>query len=112
VNIEDITLCKQRIVWQPMVSRDEYGKPTYGTARTYRGRRAFKAVRTAAKGEPGMDVISSSQIWIMAPLAIGEEDRVYVLGDDPEKAPPIISVERSPDSTGAEKFVKVLLGSA
>jgi hypothetical protein len=112
MNVSDIFLCKQTIVWERMVSRDEYGKPTYGTPTTYRGRRAFHAQRTDARSGDGVDVISSSQIWIMAPLEIGYEDKVYVQGDDPDKAPPIVSVERAPDSTGKERFVKVLLGRA
>ena len=110
MNVANITLARQTIVWEPMLSRDEYGKPTYGAPTTYRGRRAFRAVR--AKTSEGADVISSSQIWIMSPLAVGYEDRIYCFGDDPTKAPPIISIERSPDMMGIERFVKVMLGSA
>lgn len=111
MDVNDLSTPQQTIVWEPMASRDAYGKPTYGSPTTYRGRRSFKNVRVAAKGGvPGVDVISASQIWILQPLAIGYEDRVYVQGDT--VFPPIVNIMRIPDANGNEVYVKVMLGSA
>lgn len=111
-----LPLCPQTIVWEPVSSRDAFGKPTYGDPQTFRGRRVFKFSRVTAfsrgiKGE-GTDAISESQVWILGTPEIGYEDLVYVQGDDTSKfLPPVLSVQRTPDSNG-ELFVKVFLGSA
>lgn len=62
MNIKDLRVCQQKIVWEPMISRDDYGKPVYGPPKTFRGRRTFKVSRVATKagGGPkgeGVDVI-------------------------------------------------------
>lgn len=116
-------LCQQIITWQPLVSRNQYGLPVWGAPQTFQGRRVFKNQRVAAyergtKGQ-GPEVISSSQIWILAPLTLGYDDLVYVSGlvsgggtPDSPPYPPILSWNRFPDTTGNDLFTKVLLGSA
>jgi len=103
-------LCPHTICWEPVLSRDGYGKPTYGAASTFRGRRVFKIERVPSGGQgEGAVVLSSSQIWILGTPEVGYEDRVYVQGDI--KFPPILNVQKFPDESG-DFFVKVLLGSA
>ncbi len=110
-------LCRQTIIWRPLVGRDPYGAPQWGEARTYRGRRSFKQARVASyergtKGQ-GAEVISSSQIWILgANLGIQYEDLVYVDGDDEAKLPPILSIGAPADETGNSFFTKIYLGSS
>jgi len=121
-----IPICPHTVVWQPLAGRDKYGKPIYGQAQMFPGRRVFKYSRVAAfsrgvKGE-GADAISESQIWILpvdavsgndvSPPSIGYEDLVYVQGDDTTKfLPPVLSVQTNPDAHGV-LFTKVYLGSA
>lgn len=108
-------LCVQTIVWQSLVGRDQYGKPFYSVGVTYAGRRVFKFSRVASyergtKGQ-GPEAISESTIWILGTPPILYEDLVYVLGDDVNNLPPVLSVQRTPDETG-DCYVKVMLGSS
>ncbi len=115
-----LPLCKQTIFWAPLVGRDNFGKPIYGTATAFRGRRTFKYSRVASyergtKGQ-GAEVISESQIWglcltLPAP-DIKYEDAVWVDGDDLTKLPPILSVQKPADETGTAFFFKVFCGSS
>lgn len=109
-----LDLCPQTVVWQALVSRDQFGKPSYGAPQTFRGRRVRQRSRVAAfsrgvKGE-GSDAINETVIWILGTPDIGYEDLVYVDGEDATKQPPILNVEKVPDETG-DLFVKVTLGS-
>lgn len=112
---DDFTdLCVQDIVWEPLASRDQYGKPVYGTPQMFVGRRTYKINRIAGfsrtvKGE-GADVVSESQILILAVVNVKYEDRVYVSGD--AVFPPVVSVEGVPDETGVNQYTKILLGNA
>ncbi len=110
-----LSLCQQIIVWQPLTGRDNYGAPIWGAPQLFNGRRVFKNQRVAAyergtKGQ-GPEVLSESQIWILAALNIGYEDACYVQGD-PVPYPPILGVSRNPDETGIDLFTKVMLGSS
>jgi hypothetical protein len=101
------------VVWKPLVSRDAYGKPTYGAAQTFTGRRIYRKGRVAAgmsvKGE-GSEVVSSSEIIILATPNVGYEDQVYITGDV-APFPPIVNIERHTDEIEAQ-YVKVVMGSA
>jgi hypothetical protein len=113
--LDFLPLCSQTIVWQPLVSRDQYGKPNYGSPVTFPGRRVYKASRVAAlergtKGQ-GSEQVSESTIWILGVPAIKYEDLVMVAGDDVATAPPVLSIESTPDENGP-LYTKVMLGSA
>ena len=107
-------ICQQTICWEPMTGRDGYGKPTYGTAQTFWGRRVFTELRRNASGQgPGgsaVDIASGSYVWILGVPAVNLEDRVYVLGDT--TYPPVLNVTKWPDETGIDIATKVTLGSA
>jgi hypothetical protein len=110
-------LCQQVIVWEPMTSRDVYGKPIYGAQQTFQGRRTFEISRIPLKhggagprGQ-GVDVISDSVIWMLATPNIRYDDLVFVQGDQPP-IPTVLSVERYPDETGLDVYSKISLGSA
>ena len=94
-----------------MTGRDQYGKPTYGPAQTFIGRRVDKIERVPSGGQgDGAVVLSSHTVWILADLEkLGYDDRILV--DAETVYPPILSIQRYPDEAGA-KFTKVLLGSA
>ena len=113
-----LALCKQTIVWQPLIGRDPYGAPQYGPVQTFPGRRSFKYSRVASsergtKGQ-GAEVISESQIWFLSldhqVPNVKYEDRVYVSGD--AVFPPVVSVEGVPDETGVNQYTKIALGNA
>jgi hypothetical protein len=106
-------LAKQTIVWEPATSRDRYGKPQYGGIKkyTFQGRRVNKVSRRPGGNNQGVDLVSESTIWILGTPNIKYEDRVYVEGDEPPY-PNILSIDRYPDETGQDLYVKVSLGSA
>ncbi len=112
-----LPLCKQNIVHQPLVGRDDFGAPIWGDGKTYKGRRSFKYSRVASyergtKGQ-GAEVISESQIWLLGTnINIKYEDLVYVDTDDQTKLPPILSIQQPADETGNSFFTKVYLGSS
>lgn len=108
-----LDLCPQTIVWEPMTGRDQYGKPTYGAAQTFRGRRVLKQGRVASRAPNGeaITTLTSSTIWILGLPAVKPlEDHVYVQGDTPPY-PVVVSTDRYPDEIG-DLFVKVYLGAA
>ena len=103
-------LCTSVISWQPLTGRDSYGKPTYGAAQTFIGRRVDKIERVPSGGQgDGAVVLSSATIWVLANPAIKYEDRVTV--DAETFAPPILNIQRWPDETG-ETYLKLMMGSA
>jgi hypothetical protein len=115
-----LPLCRQTVIWCPLVSRDDYGKPVYGPAQSFPGRRTYKFSRVASyergtKGQ-GPEVISESQIWMLSltlPVPnVKYEDQIYILGDDLTRLPPILSVGQPADETGAAFFTKIFLGSS
>ncbi len=109
-------LCKQTIIWRPLIGRDPYGAAIYGDPQTFRGRRSFKFSRVASyergtKGQ-GAEVISESQVWLLGSnLGIKYEDNIFVLGDDETRLPPILSIQQPADETGQSFYTKVFLGS-
>jgi len=113
-----LDLCTQTIAWQPLAGRDQYGKPTWGVVQTFPGRRVFKNTRMPSyergtKGQ-GPEVISESQILVLAMLDLSYDDLIYVVAPVADTAPyaPILSWGGNPDETGANVYTKVMLGSA
>jgi hypothetical protein len=76
----------------PIVSRDGYGKPTYGTAVPYKAREAFKT--RMVRDKEGQEVTSTAQVWIIGAPVIDPEDRV-LMSDGKERT--IASVDRPTD---------------
>lgn len=108
---ELLPLCRQTIVWQSMTSREVTGKPIYGgSPQTFRGRRVISTVRIASGPGEGVIFLPQWTIWILATPLIELDDLVYVLGDT-LTPPPIRSVERKPDETGLDIYVKVLMAA-
>lgn len=105
-----LDLCPQTVVWKPLTGRDAFGKPTYGAATEYRGRRVKKMTRVRSQRNPGSDVIADSHVWILGLPDVKYEDAVYVSGDDEAKLPAILAVENYPDENGP-LFMKVYFGS-
>lgn len=108
-------MCPQTVVWEQVTGRDSYGKPTFAAPVSFApprgGRRDFKSLRVpSGPNGQGVSIISGSQIIVLAVLQVGQEDRVYIQGDDATKAPPVISVERIPDETGVEQYTEITLG--
>ncbi len=99
-------LCPHTIVWEALIARDIYGKPTaYDAPQQFRGRREFKAQRSVTtQGSADMPV--KSTIWILGLPDVKYEDKVYVLGDDSSMTPPVNVIERIPDEDG-DLFTKI-----
>ena len=112
-----LPLCRQNIIWRPLVGRDPYGAPQWGDPVTFKGRRSFKYSRVASyergtKGQ-GAEVISESQIWLLGQnVPIKYEDLVFVDTDDQSRLPPILSIQQPADESGQSFFTKIYLGSS
>lgn len=117
-----LDVCVQTVCWQPITGRDAYGLPTWGPVQTFQGRRVFKNTRVASyergtKGQ-GPEVLSESNIIILAVLDMSYDDLCYIQGDETTGSdgsnilPPILSWGVNPDETGLGCFTKVFLGSA
>lgn len=109
-------LCQQTIVWEHMTSRDQYGKPAYAAPVVYSpvtsprmgGRRVYKTIRRSS-GTGAVEFVQGSWIWLLATPLVGLEDRLYVFGDAAPYAP-VLWVERYPDETGQEIYIKAVMG--
>ena len=111
--LEFLDMCPETVVWTPLASRDAYGKPTYGVAQNFPGRRIYKKSRVPAQAKvrgEGSEVVSSSEIIILDVPDIKYEDAVYISGDT-APYPPILNIERHEDEVGVV-YVKVIMGSA
>ncbi len=82
------------VIWDPAVGANE----------VFRNRR----VPSGAGGQ-AVDVISPSQIWLMATPAVKLDDRVYISGDT--TFPPIVAVNKYADETGIDQFLEIMFGS-
>jgi hypothetical protein len=105
---EFLDLCPQTVVWTSLVSRDAYGKPTYGAAQTFSGRRIYRKSRSASQGQP--EVLFTTEIIILDTPDVKYEDAIYISGDV-APFPPIASIERHVDES-ADQYVKVVMGRA
>lgn len=103
-----LSLMPRTITHAAVVSRDAYGKPTYGTATYYRARvtRQTKRVRSRVSGE---DAISDTTIWVGGVIpSLGIDDRI-TLHDG--STPILINWEAPEDETG-EHHMKLYMGAA
>lgn len=91
--------------WRPLVNRDPYGAPIYGSGTTFDARLVCRDGPTRdARDARGGEAVSAAELWIAGIPAIGPEDQVEL--SDGSK-PPIASIERFPDEAGPS-HVKVL----
>jgi len=87
-----------------LVSRDEYGDPTYGTRASYDARIVRKPTRVIDSA--GDEVMAKGMVWIATTATIDPEDAIE-LPDGTR--PPILSVSRFPDESG-DHHIKVFFG--
>lgn len=98
------TMMPHTVVHEPVLSRDAYGKITYGPATNYRSRVVYKnkQVRSAT----GEIVMAAGTVWFAQTVSIGPADRI-TLPDN--STPQIISVDKFPDDRG-DRFTKIYFG--
>lgn len=86
-------------------SRDQYGKPTYGTAATYSARVNYKQTRIVNRTN-GQDAIATGIVWISGTPTITIDDRITL----PDGSTPVIlNWETLADEDGAH-HTKVFFG--
>jgi hypothetical protein len=86
-------------------SRDAYGKPSYGTARSYSARVVYKQTRIVNRTN-GQDAIATGVVWVGGTPTIGIDDRMTL----PDGTTPVIlNWERPTDEDGAH-HTKVYFG--
>lgn len=112
--VEFSDVCTMIVVWTPKTGYDRFGKPAYGSPQTFApptgGYRVFRNKRVVSgAGGQAADIISPSQIWLMATPAINLDDQVYVSGDT--IFPPIVAVNKYADESGLSQFLEIMFGS-
>jgi hypothetical protein len=88
----------------PLVSRDAFGLPTYGSDTEYRARVIYKP--THVRGPAANIVLAKGVVWIAGTPTIGSEDRL-TLPDG--TTPPILAAARIPDEDG-DHHCKIYFG--
>ncbi len=84
------------VTWEKATGTDANGRPTYGPAKTLQCRVSPKPRKV--QNMKGDEVVSSATIYPAGSPDIQPEDRITLPnGEDP----PIIRVERPPDTDGA-----------
>lgn len=101
--VDDIKdLMQDTVVVRAVVSRDDYGVPTYGSGTSY-GARLVKQNRRV-RTPKGDEVVSTAHVWIAGAPDVAPDDQVELSdGTTPE----IASVERPQDETGEFTHTKV-----
>jgi hypothetical protein len=103
--IEDfLDMMPHTVQHAPMVSRDDYGKVTYGTAVPYRSRVVYKNARV--RKSDGTEVIARGMVWLSAAVTVNVDDKI-TLPD--ASTPPILSWEMYPDDEGFV-YTKIYFG--
>ena len=92
------------ITVKQLSSRDEYGKPTYGSGTDYSGRVVYK--NSMVRSREGEEVLAKGHVWLKGTPTIDPEDQL-LLPDS--TTPPILSTEKYPDEDG-DHHVKVYFG--
>ena len=105
------SMMRQTISIAPLSSRDAYGKPTYGSATSYRCRLVGK--RTRVLNAQGQEVISNWTAYVMADVAIQPDVQVTLSTADVASTeayaitPQLLSVGRYPANDGGFHHVTV-----
>lgn len=84
------------VTYAAVSGRDAYGKPTYGTAVTYRARVVYKQTRIVNRLN-GQDAIATGVVWLAAKI-LPSLDAQVVLPDG--STPTILNWEVFPDEEG------------
>lgn len=92
------------VVHTPVLSRDSYGKITYGTGVSYQSRVVYK--NKQVRSANGEIVMSAGTVWFAQTISISASDKI-TLPDG--TTPQIISVEKYPDDRG-DRFTKIYFG--
>lgn len=94
----------QTVEHAELVSRDDYGAPSYGTPASYSARVVYQPTRTT--NSDGQEVYGKGTVWLLGTPDVDPEDRL-VLPDG--RTPEILSVTRPSDESGIH-HTKVVFG--
>jgi len=87
----------------PYLSRDKWGKKTYGAIVLFRGRVENK--RKMVTNYLGDEVVSQSTLYLATTSGIGIEDRITMPSGYLPANPDILAIERQDDEWGAHHTV-------
>jgi hypothetical protein len=97
-----------RVTIRPVSGRDNYGKPTFGTAVVYDCRVNYRAIRTSNRSS-GQEVIAAGEVWLLGQLHPNIDDQVTL----PDGTRPVLINWDTPmDETGEEHHTKLYFGGA
>jgi len=94
--IEDFGECfTVTVSWEPLLSQDVYGKPTYDAGVNFKARvvRENKLVRN----KEGQEVMSTAQCWLEGNPEVSPEDQITL---EDATTPAILAIERFQDDIG------------
>ena len=83
------------VTHEPLSSRDDFGKPTYGTPVPFKARvvREHKLVRD----KDGQEVVSTAQCWLLGNPVVSPDDQITL---EDATTPAIVMIERFQDEIG------------
>ena len=99
-----VDMMKQTVSISPFVSRDQYGVPTYGTAKVVKARIGNDS--RIIKSPDGSMITVTASVWLGKALNVTTQDRI-LLPDG--TTPPILKVEQPWDQVD-HHHTKLLLG--
>lgn len=100
---EFITLMPHSITVKPWSSQDKYGKPTFGTAKTYTGRVVNKVKKVLDIN--GEERVSNTIVYLNTTDRIDVRDEMTLPAGFVPQVPRIIRVDRFPDENGLHHTV-------
>lgn len=107
------SMLRQTVSIAPMTGRDVQGKPTYGSATSYRCR--LVGERRQVLDAQGQQVMSRQTVYLMTNAIVHPEDRITLstadIGSTESWAitPPILASSRYPDNSGGFHHTVVFL---
>lgn len=105
INLNDFThMMPHTVTHSPVLSRDAYGKITYGSATSYTARVVYK--NKQVRSSTGELVMAEGIVWLAGVVSVSGDDKI-TLPDG--STPQIISVERYADD-GGDRFTKLYFG--
>lgn len=101
MSVSDWTdLMPETVYHAEFASRDDYGKPVYGSQVGYSARVIYKP--RMVKAADGKDIVAKGRVWIAGTPSVTPQDEIELPDGT---TPPILNVGRFSDENGAHHVV-------
>lgn len=111
---EFLGLMQNTVTVEPATGTGDYGRETYGAAVSYQAR--ITGRHTKVTTFDGREVVSANTVYLAANAVVSPQDRLtlstgYTGSTEADRlSPPILSVARPTDETGAVHHTAIFLG--